>query len=311
MKLTLAARLAVPYARLELPGWGRVLGLAGVLDEDERWKGAPTLTVRGKLHGYRMTLDLSNWSERRTYFLGRFYELATQLFINQFVQAGDSFIDVGANIGMITLLAARRVGAAGRVHAFEPNPVAFRRLQDVLKINGIAHVTAREVALGDRPGAMVLSVLLGHTGMGTLGTVGGADADKITDRYTVRVVPGDELIPPHLPGPAMVKLDVEGYECHALRGLHDTISRLRPAVVAEALPQNLVRADSSLGEMFELMRGHGYEPYDLDIAPAGVRYRMSLRPAPEREGHGSNNLAFIHPDSEHAHRLRAWRAAGG
>ena len=309
VKLPLVARFAVPYARLELPGWGKVLDLAGVLGDDAGWRAAPTVTVRGKLHGYFMTLDLSNWSERRTYFLGRFYELATQLFVKEFVRSGDSFIDVGGNIGMITLLAARCVGTGGRVHAFEPNPVAFGRLKAVMLHNAIDHVTAHGVALGDEPGELVLNVLLGHTGMGTLGKVDAADTDKISDRYTVKVVRGDDVLPPDLSAPAMIKLDVEGYECHALRGLRATIERLKPAVVAEALPDNLRRAGSNLGELFRLMRAHGYEAYDLDIASARLRYRMSLKPAPEREAHASNNLAFIHPESEHACRLRAWRGA--
>lgn len=306
MKLPLLARLALPYARLELPGWGKVLRHAGVFD-DTRWKGAPTAVVRGKLHGYVMTLDLSNWSERRTYFLGRFYELATQLFVKEFVRPGDRFIDVGGNIGMITLLAARCAGPAGQVLAFEPNPVAFQRLKSVVLYNAIDHVTMREVALGDREGELVLSVLLGHTGMSTLGDVVGKDQQHVTDRYTVKVVRGDDVIPADLPGPAMVKIDVEGFECHALRGMSETLSRLRPAVVAEALPQTLERAGSSLGELFRLMRGHGYDAYDLDIKRAGLGYGMSLRPAAERDEHGSNNVAFIHPDSPHAERLKEWR----
>lgn len=308
MKVPLLAQLAVPYARLELPGWGKVLRIAGVLDDDTRWKGAPTVTVRGKYHGYVMTVDLSNWSERRTYFLGRFYELATQLFVKEFVRPGDSFIDVGGNIGMITLLGARCVGPSGRVHAFEPNPVAFRRLKTVVLDNAIDHVTAQEVALGDREAELVLSVLLGHTGMGTLGDVAEKDRDNITNRYTVKVMRGDDVIPNDLRGPTTVKIDVEGFECHVLHGMTDTLERCKPAVVAEALPDNLRRAGASLGELFRLMRGHGYDSYDLDIAPTGLRYRMSLKPAPEREGHGSNNLAFIHPNSPHAERLKAWRA---
>ena len=306
MKLPLLAQLAVPYARMELPGWGHVLTAAGVLGEDSTWKGAPTVTIRGKLHGYRMTLDLSNWSERRTYFLGRFYELATQLFVKQFVQLGDTFIDVGGNIGMITLLAARCVGASGRVHTFEPNPVAFARLKRALEENGIAHVTARQLALGDKPGELVLNVLMGHTGMGTLGEVREKDRDKITDRHTVQVVRGDDALPPHLRAPATIKIDVEGFECQALRGLSETIRRLRPAVIAEALTETLARAGETVESLTGLMRGHGYDAYFLDIRPSGLRYRMSLSPVTDGGPRASNNLAFIHPDSPHAERYRAW-----
>ena len=306
MKLPLLAQLAVPYARMELPGWGQVLSLTGVLGDDAGWKGAPTRTVRGKFHGYEMTLDLSNWSERRTWFLGRFYELATQLFVKQFVRLGDSFIDVGGNIGMITLLAARCVGASGRVQTFEPNPVAFARLRKALEVNGISHVTARELGLSDAPGELVLSVLLGHTGMGTLGEVADKDRDKVTARHAVQVVRGDDVLPPHLRGPATVKIDVEGFECHVLRGLGDTLRRLKPAVVAEALPETLARAGETVESLINIMGGHGYRAYYLDIEPSGLRYRLSLRPAPAAT-RPSSNLAFIHPDSPHAERYDAWQ----
>jgi hypothetical protein len=72
MSFPLIARLALPYARLELPGWGKVLRAAGVYRHD-CWNGAPTRVIRGKFHGYRMTPSLESWSERQTYFLGRYY----------------------------------------------------------------------------------------------------------------------------------------------------------------------------------------------------------------------------------------------
>ena len=309
MNLPLLARLAVPYARLELPGWGRVLRAAGVLDDDAtgRWADAPTVTVRGKLHRYQMTLDLSNWSERRTFFLARFYDLPTQLFVKQFVRLGDSFVDVGGNIGMITLLAARRVGASGRVHTFEPNPAAFERLRAAIEANALAHVTARPLALSDAPGELTLSVLHNHTGMGTLAPLPEKDRAKVTGHYTVPVARGDDVLPPRLRGPLTIKIDVEGYECHALRGLGATIDRLRPAVVAEALPQTLSRAGESVESLCGLMHCHGYATYALDLAPAGLRYRLGLAPVPPGTTPTSSNLVFIHPDSEHGHRLEAWR----
>lgn len=310
MKTPLLALLALPYSRLELPGWGKVLRLAGVFD-DGRWARPDTRTVRGKFHGYEMKLDLSNWSERRTYFLGRFYELSTQLFVREFVRPGDTFIDAGANIGMITLLAARCAGPAGRVYSFEPNPVAFRRLRDVVTANGLEQVIVHELGLGDRPGELVLNVLLNHTGMGTLGEIPDRDKDKVTDRYTVKVVRGDDVLSPPPPGPAMIKIDVEGFECHVLRGLRDTIERLKPAVVTEALPGNLRRAGSSIGELVGIMREHGYEAYDQDIAPSGLRYRLSLKPSKGGEQPVGDNLAFFHADSAHGQRLKEWQAAMG
>jgi Methyltransferase FkbM domain len=167
------------------------------------------------------------------------------------------------------------------------------------------------MGLGDQPGELELNVLLGHTGMGTFGVIPDKDKDKVTDTYTVKVERGDDVLPPFLRSPATVKIDVEGFECHVLRGMEQTLRRLKPAVVTEALAGNLRRAGSTLGELFSIMQGHGYEAYDLDIEPYGLRYRLSLKPCDPRDDQGCNNIAFIHPDSPHAHRVRAWRSRLG
>ena len=57
MTYPMLARLALPYARFELPGWGKLLRAAGVYD-DQFWGGAPARVVRGKFHGYTMRLRL-------------------------------------------------------------------------------------------------------------------------------------------------------------------------------------------------------------------------------------------------------------
>src|SRR5881394_476791 len=134
MAFPILARLAVPYASMELPGWGKVLKAVGVFDHT-RWDGAPTFTIRGKLHGYKMPLSLESWSERQIYFLGRYYELGTQSFVMACIRPGDTFCDIGGNIGMMTLLGARLVGDAGRVHTFEPNPREVERISSTLAEN--------------------------------------------------------------------------------------------------------------------------------------------------------------------------------
>jgi len=61
-----------------------------------------------------MELDLSDPMERFTYFLGRYYDAHTQLFMRKYLKRGDNFVDVGANIGMISLLASYSWGERDR-----------------------------------------------------------------------------------------------------------------------------------------------------------------------------------------------------
>ena len=297
--------LAVPYARMELPGWGRVLRLAGV-HEDARWAGAPGREIRGKWHGYWMKLELSDWSERLTYFLGRFYDLGTQLFVRAGVREGDTFVDVGGNIGMITLLAARLVGTSGRVETFEPNPDVFRRLSECVQHNRLEGIVRlHNKALADEPGELMLSVLTEHSGMGTLTEVTGHERTMVSRTYSVRVERGDSVLGHDLKGPLTIKIDVEGFECRVLRGIEGTLRRLRPAVVNEVAPGHLERAGASVKQLFELLESHGYRGYALATPYRGVRHVLSLRPATPDNLRG-NNVAWIHPDSVHQERLSRW-----
>lgn len=144
-------------ARLDLPSINRVLTRAGVWDQP-RWANAPAREVRGLWHRCRMRLDLADYHQRGAYFYGRLLDLAVQAFIMRALRPGDDCIDLGANIGLLTMAAARAVGPRGRVLAVEPNPDVFKRLQWHIDANRLAWVTPVCVAASDRETTMTLSV---------------------------------------------------------------------------------------------------------------------------------------------------------
>lgn len=301
--------LGLPYSRLELPGWGRVLARFGVF-RDDLWKNAPRRTIRGKRHGYRMDLDLSNWSERHSFFLGRFYELGSQLLIEKAVRPGETVIDVGANIGMITLLAARCVGPAGIVHSFEPNPQAAARVAASLQANQIRNVTLHPCGLADAESELTLKVLTENTGMGTFADVPANQKQYITATHRVQVRRGDDELPADLSGPALLKIDTEGFECRVIRGLDRTLRRLRPVITMEAMQCHLQRAGASLAELFELMRGYDYLPHSLGIFRHRLRYQLSIQPLKSPAELKENNVVWLIPGSVHAERLKPWITPG-
>src|SRR4051812_38148301 len=99
-----------PYVVRELPGWGKIYAFVGDYRRDWLWSAAPIMTIRGKLHGHVMHLDLSKWSDRSAYFLGRWYDLAMQLLMSDLIKRGDVVLDVGANRGMFALAASHLLG---------------------------------------------------------------------------------------------------------------------------------------------------------------------------------------------------------
>lgn len=283
---------ALPYSRLELPGWGPLLRAIGVLVPvgSTQWERAPTRHLRGKLHGYQMRLDLSNWADRMTYFLGRYYELNVQLLLKAVVRPGDRVVDIGANVGMITLMAARVVGPGGHVDCFEPNPRCVDVLRHHVDANRLEQVRIHAMALSDSPGSLPLKLTSNHTGTGTLAPIEG-----VIDTVEVPVEVGDRAVSDG-PPIRLVKIDVEGFEMHVLRGLGEALRRDRPTLVTEFIESQFARAGTSGAAIAELLSGLGYRPFSLATRRHWFRHRLHLvgldlgQPL-------SNDVLWIHRDS--------------
>lgn len=294
------AFLALPFTRLELPGWARIArALAAIVPAGSKaWIGAPVKHIRGKVHGYRMELHLEDWAERLTYFLGRYYEDHLQRLLALALAPGDRFVDVGANIGMITLLGARAVGPSGEVQTFEPNPACLARLRAVLALNGIDWVEVIPLGLSDQEEERVLSVVSRDTGVGTFAPLA-AEEHEITGRMTLHLARGDSVLLANEKPVRLIKIDVEGFETRAIRGLEGLIARDRPLVVTEVVDLQLRRAGASAAELFAQMHELGYEARGIALVGRGGRRRLrlpSLRAA--RECEGITDVLWTRPDDD-------------
>lgn len=303
MNYPLYSLLILPYTRLELPGWGKLMNLIG-LYQDDLWKNAPIREMRGKLHGYRMAMDLSKWNDRMSYFLGRYYDLPTQLLIQNSVQPGDSFIDAGANTGMITLLAAYHTGKAGCVYSFEPNPLAFQQLQAAVTDNELQQVFLHQCGLSDEETELTLTVPTDVTGLGTFAELPAKDFSLISNQYRVPVYRGDEMLPDNLPGATFIKIDVEGFEVNVIKGFSQTLQKFRPGVLTEVVGSHLERAGSSVAELFSVMGGFGYEGFNLEVQRHGFGDRLKLSKA--QVGNTTDDVVWLHSESPLCDRLRQW-----
>ncbi len=301
------------WARLGLPRADRWLASLGVWDRP-RWKGQPIRLTRGKWHLYTLALDLSDLHQRGVYFYGRMFDVEMQLTLLELLRPGDVCVDVGANIGLVTLLAAHAVGPGGQVLAFEPNPRIFERLRWHVSTNRVAHARPFALGLSDHSAVARLSIPpTGNTGAATLGTLPKRFKGKTAAEYDVTLVVGDDVpeiaalrAGTHEARNLLIKLDVEGHECSALRGLAQTIRSCFPAILLECNPPMLRGNGSSARELMDLVRSWGYVAWQMDRAWSrwARRWRVRVHRAdgqwiPDR----TTNVLFVRPGSIFEQRL--------
>lgn len=161
------------------------------------------------------------------------YEIAETRFCEQALQPGDTAVDVGANIGLYTLLFSKLVGPEGRVHSFEPAPENVRRLRVNLLLNAADNVDAHQAAVFSRPGALTLNLF--DPRLGAWHSLGRPElpnpfepGETIAPTGTVEVeaVTLDDYAASNgLDRIALLKIDVEGAEPDVIGGATALLER--------------------------------------------------------------------------------------
>jgi FkbM family methyltransferase len=200
--------------------------------------------------GRRLYVDLRSAIGRGMLVTGQF-DRALGDFLRKTLQPGDTFVDVGANVGVFSLIALERVGEKGLVHAFEVDPRALRCLTRTQQANGLGNLIVHNTALGATAGLMsiVQSAELGDTYM-TQPSDGALrfplePLDAWLDHFRER-------------GLRLVKVDVEGAELEVLSGAERVLRTCRPIVVCEAVESHQARFGRSVADLIAFMTGLGY-----------------------------------------------------
>ena len=196
---------------------------------------------------------------QRTMYLGLFEPRETRL-LSELLHPGD--VDIGAHIGWFTVIAADRVGDAGNVLAFEPYPPTAGMLKENIARNNCRNVQVVEAALGGQDGTLALAMSGGDSGSVTALDWAGNGRLEVPMTTLDEVTAGWERV-------ALIKIDVEGWETHVLRGAASTLARTK-YVLTEINPPALAKAGSSREEVFGLLRGAGFTRF-LPVVQRGLR----------------------------------------
>jgi FkbM family methyltransferase len=167
-----------------------------------------------------MWVDPTDYVGRAIYFMGELDPKVTWA-LRRVLRPGDTFIDVGANQGLLSCIAAGLVGPRGRVHAFEPQPRIAALLRRSVADARLSQVTVHEVALSDRDGVARLAVPAGNAGAASLEPhVGGAPGAEVE----VELVRGDGYLASlGVRRVRAMKVDVEGHEGPVFAGLRGVL----------------------------------------------------------------------------------------
>jgi FkbM family methyltransferase len=162
-------------------------------------------------------------------------EPSVQRTLRAIIEPGDVFFDVGANVGFFTILGARLVGESGSVVAFEPEPENLAALRDNVNLNAFSNVVVVESAVSSSSGTAQLHVL--HRATARL-LPAGDEVERKGSRVVTTSI--DDFLAEHPElEPDVVKIDVEGHEAEVIRGMRETLARLRPTVLCELHRTNL------------------------------------------------------------------------
>ena len=199
--------------------------------------------------GILLTVRIGNGRGLFCALAGNEYEAEMRWFLAK-MNEGDLFVDVGANIGVYTLHASRRVGAKGKVFAFEPTPETFSDLQQNVQSNRCLNVTCEKIALADQ------------IGEGRLIECGRAASNRISllpprgKRATIQVGTLDDYCRTNrIRKIDFIKVDIEGGEADFFSGGIKTLKKDKPIILFESAhtgPAYLER---------EILRGLGYNLY--------------------------------------------------
>jgi FkbM family methyltransferase len=181
---------------------------------------------------------------------------------------GDVFVDGGANVGLMTLVAAAQVGRTGTVIAFEPSSRTRRMLTRNVELNAFDWVRIQPDALDSGPGERKFVARRGNAA--GLSSFAPAEATSKDDVELVHTVSLDEaLAAVDAKRLTLIKLDLEGAELAALRGSLRVLETAGPDLIVEVEEPHLRRQGASSREVLDLVKGQGYHVYRMTWATPG------------------------------------------
>jgi FkbM family methyltransferase len=204
--------------------------------------------------GYQLRLYPNDFITRAIIYYTPFNEYHSMKFVERYLRPGDSFIDIGANIGTYSLLASALVGETGSVESFEPGTTTYKRLQENINRNQITQVNLHQVALGATEETVNFTTEYDATNFVVSNSTGfNAKITTVPCQRLDRSLSINRSF-------AMAKIDVEGYELSVLQGATSFLGYCNPPVIQLEINGSSSRYGIEDKDLIDFLKYYGYEP---------------------------------------------------
>lgn len=177
--------------------------------------------------------------------------------------AGDTAIDIGGNIGLQSLRMSACVGATGKVFVFEPLNYLQEKFQKNMSLNKANNVTLFPFALSDQQNELDLAINKNQWNQGTFSLNSNTTGN---DKQRVVVKVADDM--PEIQSAnniSLIKIDVEGFEYHVLRGLKQTLQKHKPRIIFEYDTNYWAQTGQSITDCYEFLLSLNYSLYQISV----------------------------------------------
>ncbi len=205
------------------------------------------------IHGVQMIIDpsIDSGVELSLFETGT-YEKGTIQLLEKYLQKGSAFLDIGANIGLMSVIASKQVGTNGIVYAVEANPKTVPILQANIDLNNCKNVEVIPIALSDTSGTAVLFENW-EVNRGGASLISQSKEERGLEVKMERL---DDLFDENTPV-QLVKIDVEGFEPQVIRGGMNWFRKQQPVFIIEVSEKREKEAGPSPVEIMELVQTIG------------------------------------------------------
>ena len=253
----------------------------------KRLDGNPNGDIISDCGGFRLVVPQDEYVGRSIKDFGELDRKITWV-VDRVLRPGDTAIDIGANLGLVSFSMLQHVGPSGRVHAFEPQSRMADYINRSISVNKVDNLLLHRAGLGDTPGTLRLAIPDNNAGAASLCSQNGTRFEDVAittlDAFQQQAALSDVRL---------LKIDVEGFEPQVFSGGRNFFLALRPDVVI--FEENRVATDGP-PDSVQIIQSLGYDVFALP------RTWFSVKLCPYELGLKAHDFVAIHRNAPHETR---------